>query len=136
VTLGGYAKSGATHSDFALARVSSNANSLDAGFGSAGKVITTIAANGIAAINTLCLHQGGEVFAAGSSAGTTQLSMARYRTDGSLDSAFGDSGKKTFDLGPAGEQIHAAYLHSNGDVYLAGEIELNSQTQMLVVRIR
>jgi uncharacterized delta-60 repeat protein len=92
---------GATRFDFALARYDVD-GSLDASFGVNGRVVTDFFADndGIAAI---AMQPDGKIVASGSASrgGASNLALARYNTDGSLDTTFGSGGKVTSTLGRA-----------------------------------
>jgi uncharacterized delta-60 repeat protein len=84
-------------SDFALARYNPN-GSLDASFGSGGRVLTDFGASDFA--STLIVQPDGKLVAAGVSFGATGditgfdvLALARYNQDGSLDASFGSGGR-------------------------------------------
>lgn len=122
--------------NFAIARYNTD-GSLDEGFGDAGKVETNIEyENGnttFSVIRSLIVLEDGKILAAGSTnqAGYV-LGMARFNSDGTLDSTFGNDGKVKTQSGPGtkiavqadgkivagggyGDYIVARY-HSDGSV--------------------
>jgi uncharacterized delta-60 repeat protein len=86
--------------DFALARYDSD-GTLDATFGSGGKVVTDLGGNDEAF--ALVVQPDGALVAAGVStaAGSLDFALARYNTDGTLDATFGAAGQVVTDFGPA-----------------------------------
>ena len=76
-------------SDFLLARFNTN-GSLDSSFGLGGKIINTFNGNTYFC-NAVVIQRDGKIVAAGGSNGA--FALARYNTDGSLDTSFGTSGK-------------------------------------------
>src|SRR5205823_7146377 len=99
----GSSSSTSTGSQFALARYLAN-GSLDTSFGSKGNVTTTFGR--WAWINAVAIQPDGKVVAVGgtqstyfNNGGVTDLALARYNPDGSLDTSFGSGGKAVTDAG-------------------------------------
>jgi uncharacterized delta-60 repeat protein len=86
--------------DFALARYNDD-GSLDTSFGSGGKVTTAIGFG-----EDLALQPGGKLVVAGlgytSINASSDFAVARYNTDGSLDTSFGSDGAVTTDISGSG----------------------------------
>jgi uncharacterized delta-60 repeat protein len=85
---------GGSDGDFALARYNRD-GSLDAAFGTGGKVTTDFEAFDLAF--GLAVQADGRIVAAG--VGSDDTALARYGADGRLDASFGDGGKLTIELG-------------------------------------
>jgi len=106
-------------SDFGLARYESDGN-LDASFGISGRVLTDFG-SGDDIARAVAIQPDGRIVVAGvarSSAGS-QIALARYDADGSLDGSFGQSGLVTTTLGSyAG--ANALLLLGNGTLVVAG----------------
>src|SRR5215471_17901057 len=87
--------------DFALARYSSN-GTLDATFGTGGQVTTDFLNQGIslAQADSVALQPDGRIVAAGNAkvGGGIDFGLARYNSNGTLDTSFGTSGKVTTDF--------------------------------------
>jgi uncharacterized delta-60 repeat protein len=94
----GQAFSGASL-DFALARYNPD-GTLDASFGSGGKVTTDLAGGDDAGFFTIAILAGGKLMAQGSGfTGAGQdFTLARYNPNGTLDPSFGSGGKVTTDF--------------------------------------
>jgi uncharacterized delta-60 repeat protein len=80
--------------DFALARFNAD-GTLDATFGTGGKVTTDIGSNSDDTVSDLALQPDGRIAVAGSTPSFSQqeVELARYNADGSLDLTFGTAGK-------------------------------------------
>jgi uncharacterized delta-60 repeat protein len=117
----------ATRSDglpsFALVRYNPD-GALDPTFGSGGKVTTEFAGPFLgpsARAFAATMQPDGRIIAAGFArpAFNTDFAAARYNTDGSLDMAFGTSGKTTTDIGE-GDRALGVALQSDGKIVAAG----------------
>jgi uncharacterized delta-60 repeat protein len=105
--------------------------SLDATFGTGGKVITDIL--GTSEVNALAIQSDGKIIAAGRSLfvndiflpGPTRadFGLVRYNEDGSLDTTFGAQGRVTTDLNSSTESIYAVSLQPDGKIIAAGELD-------------
>jgi uncharacterized delta-60 repeat protein len=90
------------------------AGDLDPGFGTNGKVITDFnGANDIA--NNVFVQADKKIVVAGSSNGV--FALAKYNSDGSLDTSFGTNGKTTNDFGGT---INSTIQQSDGKFVVAG----------------
>ena len=106
---------------FALARYNAD-GSLDASFGTGGKVTTSFFGfdDGATAV---ALQPDGRIVAVGSAypgGANNQFALARYNSDGSLDSSFGAGGKFTTDFFGANDLGHAIVLQSDGRIVAGG----------------
>jgi uncharacterized delta-60 repeat protein len=107
---------------FALARYNPD-GSLDTGFGfnGTGKVTTAFSsANDLA--NALVLQPDGKLVAAGTSGngGNSDLALARYNPDGSLDTSFNGTGEVTSGIGSGDDGASALALQPDGKLVAAG----------------
>lgn len=111
---------------FGLARYNTD-GSLDATFGTGGKVITSIASN-VQRAHTLVIQPDGRIVVGGYTIVATNtipvnynfdFALARYNTDGSLDTSFGTDGKviSAFD-----GQINKLVLQPDGRIIAGGII--------------
>jgi uncharacterized delta-60 repeat protein len=89
IVVAGFSVSTAGFMDLALARYRPN-GSLDPTFGSGGKVLTDIVSGDHDAAYALALQPDGKIVVAGYAA--SDFALARYRSNGSLDPAFGSGG--------------------------------------------
>ena len=116
---------GFTATDFGIARYNSN-GTLDASFGSGGKVTTDIA-GGVDLARNIVL-QGNDVavlvsgsLTIGSSASLDHTGLARYDTNGVLDGSFGTGGKLTLIDKRVDEGL---VLQGDGKILLAGSVSI------------
>jgi uncharacterized delta-60 repeat protein len=112
-----------TQFDFALARYNTD-GSLDATFGIGGKVTTDFAGNTDSA-RSIILQADNKIIAGGWSqktndTNTRDFALARYNTDGSLDSAFGSTGRITTDFTGLGDFGTAIVSQPDGKLVFAG----------------
>ena len=115
--------------DFALARYNAD-GSLDASFGSGGKVTTEFGAADATQSDqsqALALQSDGKIVVAGYSSTkksggevSTDFALARYNADGSLDTSFGTDGKVTTHFGNGNDRIYKVALQSNGKIVAMG----------------
>ena len=117
---GGYSVN-RVNNDFALARYNTN-GSLDNTFNGDGKVITDF--GGIFdKAHGLALQSDGKIIAAGetNSDGTVDFALARYNSDGSLDSNFGTDGLVITDLaGGTNDVSSSVTIQGDGKIIVAG----------------
>ncbi len=105
---------GVSGANFALARYNAD-SSLDATFGAGGLVMSGIGGAGVA--RALILQPDGKLVAAGSSG--VDFVLARYNTDGTLDTSFGAGGLATTDFGGT-ENAFALIRQPDGKLVAAG----------------
>jgi uncharacterized delta-60 repeat protein len=96
---------------FAVARYNPD-GSLDAGFATAGKALTTLSGNLFAPANTVAVQLDGKIVVAGSASG-----LVRYNADGSLDVGFGTAGRVT----SAFVTASGVALQADGKIILVGD---------------
>ncbi|MFN3564715.1 MAG: WD40 repeat domain-containing protein [Burkholderiaceae bacterium] len=120
IVVAGYSDAGSTDRDFALARYNAN-GSLDASFGSGGKV-TTAFGSGTDEAYALALAPDGKIVAAGRSHNgmNYDFALARYNADGSLDTTFGSGGKVVTAIGAGTDEAYAIALAPDGKIVVAG----------------
>lgn len=109
---------GQSGQQFALARLSATGQ-LDLSFGNNGKVVTTIGNS--SNINSIAIQSDGKIVAAGYTEKISDFAVARYNTNGSLDSTFGTSGIVTTDFdGNDIDQATSIGIQSDGKIVAAG----------------
>ena len=112
--------------DFALARYNSN-GTLDASFGTGGRVTTDFAGANDQA-ESVAVQPDGRIIAAGA-AGLFinrgfDFALARYNSNGTLDTSFGTSGKVTTDFAGANDvpsEPSAIALQGDGKIVVVGQ---------------
>jgi len=106
--------------NFALVRYNTD-GSLDTSFDGDGKAITDFS-NGDDAILSLALQTDGKIVAAGfaSTGLKANVGLARYNTDGSLDTSFDTDGKATLSISSGNDVAGDIVLQTNGQIVVAG----------------
>lgn len=112
----------ASFNDFALARYNAD-GSLDSGFDTDGKVTTNFGGSGDSdqALD-MAIQTNGKIVAAGFTgfSSTEDFALARYNTDGSLDTSFNVDGRVTTDIAAGQDRAEAVAIQSNGRIVAAG----------------
>jgi uncharacterized delta-60 repeat protein len=99
-----------------------NAGTLDPTFGTGGKVLTDFTGSLDSSGQVVLLQTDGKVVVAGSAANGagSDIALARYKTDGSLDVSFGAGGKVLTPVGSHFSGTGGAALLSDGTILVAG----------------
>jgi uncharacterized delta-60 repeat protein len=122
--------------DFALARYNMD-GSLDASFGSGGKVTTPVG-SGDAAARGLAIQPDGKIVAVGVSynAGNSDFTVVRYDPEGRLDATFGpqQNGIVTTAIGNADDVANTVSLQTDGKIVVAGYSYNGANNDFAVVR--
>ena len=110
---------GSSYGLFALARYNPD-GSLDSSFGANGTT-TTLVGTGGNQINAVRIQADGKIIAAGSAtdATGTHFALARFNTNGTLDTTFGSAGKVITSISTA-DLAYGAAIQNNGTIVLAG----------------
>ena len=97
------------------------AGSLDAGFGTGGKVLTAVG-SGSDDANAVALQSDGKIVVAGYSfnGANNDFALVRYNTDGSLDTSFDGDGKVITAIGTTSDAATAVAIQSDGKIVAAG----------------
>ena len=109
------ARSTGNRFDFALVRYNAD-GSLDSSFGSGGKVTAGVVGRAFA----VALQRDGKIVVAGDAPLTQDFALARYNTDGSLDSSFGIGGQLTTDIAGTANVALNVVLQPNGAIVASG----------------
>jgi uncharacterized delta-60 repeat protein len=121
-------------SDFALVRYNSN-GSLDASFDGEGNAKTDFAAGDDQAYALAILGDGRLVTAGGATvSGGVDFALARYQTDGSLDTAFDGDGKATTDFAGSSDQAYALSIQIDGKIVAAGRALVSGTFDVALAR--
>lgn len=117
IVLGGYAFVTAGKGfDFALARYNSDGTP-DSSFGVAGKINLDLANGNFDYLQALTVLSSGKILAVGSSA--SHYAVARFKSNGELDSTFGNGGVTITDFGDPNENLYSLLVLPSGK-FLAG----------------
>ncbi|MCK6405225.1 MAG: cadherin domain-containing protein, partial [Rhodocyclaceae bacterium] len=106
--------------DFALARYNID-GSQDSGFSGDGFVTTEIGTDQDYA-QSVAMQSDGKIVVAGygSNGSNDDFALARYNTDGSLDTSFDNDGKLTTIIGAGDDRAFSVALQSDGKILVAG----------------
>ena len=120
----------------ALMGAAQAAGELDLTFGTEGKVFTDFL-NQDDIASGVVVQADGKIIVVGTTNGfassTYDFAVARYNSDGSLDSTFGAGGKVTTDLSGTSDSAHRVALQSDGKILVVGST-FNMQSDFAVVR--
>jgi uncharacterized delta-60 repeat protein len=123
IILAGTADQGAasTQTDFALARFNSDGTP-DSSFGTAGKQTTDFGNSPDFAEALTIQAADRKILIAGHSAtgANTDFALARYNTDGSLDTTFGASGRVIQDFSGSHDYAYSLAIQGDGKILAAG----------------
>jgi uncharacterized delta-60 repeat protein len=120
----------ADRSDFALARYHSN-GSLDSSFGTNGKATINFDGyynNGF----DLVLQPDGKIVVAGRD--SNNFAVARFNSNGTLDTSFSGDGKVTTDFGDGMHKAFAIALQTDGKIVAAGQANSPSDADFALAR--
>ncbi|MGB6041927.1 MAG: Ig-like domain-containing protein, partial [Pirellulales bacterium] len=120
---------GVSDNQYALARLTV-AGALDTSFDTDGLVITDFGA-GNERISDLIVQSDGKIVAGGTA--NLDFALARYNTDGSLDTLFDTDGMQTSDMG-ATEQGYDLALTSSEKIVISGYTDLIGSNDVMVQR--
>jgi uncharacterized delta-60 repeat protein len=120
--------------DFALARYNTD-GSLDSTFDGDGMVTTDFAGNHDNSF-AVAIQGDGKIVAAGSATvtGRPDFALARYNTDGSLDSTFDGDGKVTTDFDGGFDGADAVAIQGDGKIVAAGSAQVLFDTDFGLAR--
>ncbi len=115
--------------DFALTRYNPD-GSLDPGFGVGGKVVTPILSLNDA-VTSVTIQPDGKIVAAGyavtdSNSNDADFALARYNTDGSLDTTFDRDGKVTTPIRSQDDRANSVVIQPDGKIVAPGYAEIPS----------
>ena len=108
-----------TTDDLAVARLNTN-GSLDTTFGGTGIVVGDFGNDEDG--HDVLIQQGGKIVVVGkkSNNAISGFVLARYNSNGSLDTSFGTNGQVVSDFGGSGQSANAAALQPDGKIIAAG----------------
>jgi uncharacterized delta-60 repeat protein len=120
--------------DFTLARYNSN-GTLDTGFGTGGKVTTDFGGIYEGARSVALQGDGRIVVAGGSALGFyDNFALARYLSDGTLDTSFGTGGKVITSFGEVSSEASSVAVQPDGKIVAAGYANIDGNGDFALVR--
>jgi uncharacterized delta-60 repeat protein len=108
--------------DFALARYNPEDGTLDPSFSGDGLQTTDFFGSGDVA-NDVAIQANGRIIAVGSSSGGAtggDFALARYNSDGTLDTSFSGDGRRRTNMGGAGDSANGVALQGDGRIVAVG----------------
>jgi uncharacterized delta-60 repeat protein len=135
----GSANDPATYYNFAAVRYLSN-GMIDTTFGVAGKVSTDFGVAGFDRAQSAALQPDGRIVAAGfaisQNGGDQNFAVARYTSNGVLDTTFSGDGKNQIDFGSCCQSAYQVLLQSNGKIVTVGYANTeSSDSDFLLARL-
>ena len=136
----GSAKNPATFYDFAAVRYLAN-GTIDTTFGVAGKVRTDFGHADFDQARSAVLQPDGKIVAAGTAIWNNTLSqpfaLARYTSNGTLDTTFSTDGKLFIDFGSFDQTAYKVLLQPDGKIVIAGYPNTeSSDSDFLLARVK
>jgi len=119
--------------DFALARYNSD-GTLDTSFGTDGRVTTDFGGRWEGASSVALQGDGKIVVAGGSVIFYDNFALARYNSDGTLDTTFGSGGKVITDFGEVSSQAYSVVVQPDGKIVAAGYANIDGEEDFALVR--
>jgi uncharacterized delta-60 repeat protein len=118
-----------TTDDFAVARYDTN-GTLDATFGTGGKVTTDITSGATDYGRTVAIQSDGKIVVAGSSRSTARkatfdFAIVRYNSNGSLDTTFDSDGKLTVSITSNNDYANVILMQPDGKIVVGGKGEVS-----------
>lgn len=128
---------GVSGNDFLVVRFNSD-GSLDSGFGTSGRVNTDFASNSDVG-RTIVLQSDGKILLAGQAYNNTtftDFAVARFNSNGSLDTSFGSgTGKVMVDFGSTTDQGYGLALQADGKILINGFTNVGGATDVGIFRL-
>jgi uncharacterized delta-60 repeat protein len=122
---------------FALARLNAN-GSLDTSFNTSGKQVTSFGASEV--VMGLALQTDGKIVLSGfkETSTTSYFALARYNTNGSLDTTFAGTGKKVINFsGDAkADSGSALRIQPDGKLVVCGDVSNGTSNDIALVRLK
>ena len=127
IVTAGFANDG-TDDNFAIARYNAD-GTLDTSFSTDGKVTTDFGGNDDQA-RAVAIQPDGKIVAAGfaNDGSDNNFALARYNTNGSLDTTFSSDGKLTTDFDGKDDEAYAVAIQPDGRIVAAGYATNTNQT--------
>ena len=129
IVVAGSSNNGSNY-DFALIRYNPN-GSLDFAFGMKGIVLIDFR-HGDDQVSAVAIQADGKIVVAGYS--NTDLALARFKPNGSMDAAFGKGGKVVTSIGSGEDEASAISLQPDGKIVVAGSSNNGLNFDFAVVR--
>lgn len=132
IILGGFANKDGSNPRFALIRYLIN-GAIDSSFGSYGKSILDSIGNSL--VESIVLQPDGKILAGGFNYYPFNFAIARFLSNGKLDSTFGTNGLTSISFGNELTSLgYSLALQSNGKILLTGNLNLGQNGNIGTIR--
>ncbi|MEO8409824.1 MAG: Ig-like domain-containing protein, partial [Propionivibrio sp.] len=133
ILVAGWSNAAGTY-DFALMRLNTD-GSLDTSFNGTGKTTTAIGTGSDLGLSVTVQSDGKILVAGQSNSNGGNFAVARYNSDGSLDTTFNGTGKVDTNFGGSSDDRGAAVaVQADGRIVIAGTSTINGNHDFAVVR--
>ena len=106
---------------------------LDHSFNGTGIVTTSIRTHDIG--SAVAIQSNGRIVVAGGSSGSdVDFALARYKTDGTLDTSFNGTGKVTTPIGNNDDRAYSVAIQSDGKIVAAGYSYVGTSSDFALIR--
>lgn len=106
---------------------------IDTSFGTSGSVVSDFGSNAV--ILDSVVQPNGKIILAGyATNGMHDFFVARYNSDGSLDTSFDGDGKTTTDFGTSNDEASAVILQPDGKIVAGGAASISSKYNFALAR--
>lgn len=124
-----------SNTDFFIDRFTTGGQ-LDSTFGNGGETVTDLGGSNDQ-LNALSFDRAGHIIAVGYSDanGKDDVAVARYTTNGALDSSFGSGGEMLYGSGGANEIGNAVTVDSQGRIIVAGYTDAGGNDDIITLAI-
>jgi uncharacterized delta-60 repeat protein len=135
ILLGGYCYTGSYY-DLCIARYNSN-GTLDTTFGSSGKVIQPISSS-YDDVYSLAIQPDGKILLGGFcyNGSNGDFCIARFNSNGTLDTSFGTNGKVTQPIGSSIDEGYSLAIQLDGKILLGGICSNGSNPDFCIARFQ
>jgi len=137
ILFGGECINGIINSDFCIARFNSN-GTLDRTFGNSGKVIQSIGSFYDAG-QSLAIQPDGKILFGGECIDgiiNSDFCIARFNSNGTLDTSFGTGGKVIQDIGSFYDAGQSIAIQPDGKILLGGSCDNGSDNDFCIARFK
>ena len=123
--------------DFAVARVRSPQGTMDPTFGPDGKGAALVNLGGSDRATSMAIQANGKIVVAGYTgpSSANDPAVVRFQPNGTLDTTFGDGGKKVLQI-PGNQTVTSMALAPNGKIVLAGTTGADDGADMFVAQLQ
>lgn len=135
IVMAGYTEYSDGDEDFMVLRYNAD-GSPDSSFGFMGMVMTSFDSLYSDRANAVAIQPDGKIVAAGFVAiGNGDIAVARYNSNGSLDTTFDGDGKAVISIGSSEDNANALVIQPDGKIVLVGYSIINNKVILALARL-